>query len=177
MGLQAAGGRIQSRFFKTIEGEVEERKGIATLLEAAAILKSDIDGFKLILTGLVQDSPEGKSKAHIELEREASRLGILDNLILQRFSHEDMSAVYAAADVMCLPSWDEPCSMVIIEAMAAGLPVVAVRAPGSVDVLTEGGGVLTENKPELFARDVVDILTVPGRQKELSKDALRAVFA
>jgi glycosyltransferase involved in cell wall biosynthesis len=89
--------------------------------------------------------------------------------------HEEVPGYYAAADLFVFPSTTETQGLVIIEAMAAGLPVVAVRAPGSVDVLTEGGGVLTENKPELFAREVVDILAVSERQKELSDEARRAV--
>jgi glycosyltransferase involved in cell wall biosynthesis len=41
--------------------------------------------------------------------------------------------------------------------------------------LTDGGGVLTENKSEAFAREVVDILADSERQRELSSQARRAV--
>jgi len=51
--------------------------------------------------------------------------------------------VFRNADIFCHPAqWEEPFGMVIVEAMASGLPVVATRCGGIPEILKNGGGVL-----------------------------------
>jgi len=52
---------------------------------------------------------------------------------------EDLSAAYASADVFVMPSESETLGFVVLEAMASGVPVVAVRAGGIPDILTKQG--------------------------------------
>ena len=149
-------------------GRLAREKGLDMLLQAFTLIQELRPGVRLLLLG--RGPYEGALKAKL------AKLGLKDLVIFAgAVPHEEVPGYYAAADLFVFPSTTETQGLVIIEAMAAGLPVVAVRAPGSVDILTEGGGVLTENKPELFAREVVDILAVSERQKELSDEARRAV--
>ncbi len=58
---------------------------------------------------------------------------------------EDMDRLYAAADVLLLPSEHEPFGLVILEAMAAGVPVVASRSGGIPEIIEHGkSGLLLE---------------------------------
>ena len=149
-------------------GRLAREKGLDMLLQAFTLIQELRPGVRLLLLG--RGPYEGTLKAQL------ANLGLRDLVIFAgAVPYEEVPGYYAAADLFVFPSTTETQGLVIIEAMAAGLPVVAVRAPGAVDVLTEGGGVLTENKSEAFAREVVDILADSGRQKELRDEALRAV--
>lgn len=52
---------------------------------------------------------------------------------------EELSAAYASADIFVMPSETETLGFVALEAMASGLPVVAVAAGGLVDIVTKPG--------------------------------------
>jgi 1,2-diacylglycerol 3-alpha-glucosyltransferase len=148
-------------------GRLAREKGLDMLLQAFTLIHEQRPEVRLLLLG--------RGPYEDVLKAKVAKLGLQDLVTLAgAVPHEDVPDYYAAADLFVFPSTTETQGLVIIEAMAASLPVVAVRAPGSVDVLTEGGGVLTENKPETFAREVVDILAVSERQKELSDEARRA---
>ncbi len=52
---------------------------------------------------------------------------------------EELSSAYASADIFVMPSETETLGFVALEAMASGLPVVAVAAGGLVDIITKPG--------------------------------------
>lgn len=52
---------------------------------------------------------------------------------------EELSTAYASADIFMMPSETETLGFVALEAMASGLPVVAVAAGGLVDIITKPG--------------------------------------
>ena len=52
---------------------------------------------------------------------------------------EELLQAYASADIFMMPSESETLGFVVLEAMASGLPVVAVAAGGLTDILTEPG--------------------------------------
>jgi glycosyltransferase involved in cell wall biosynthesis len=58
---------------------------------------------------------------------------------------EVLAAIYASADVFVFPSRTDTFGIVLIEAMASGLPVAAFPAPGPIDVVIPGAGVLDED--------------------------------
>ena len=57
----------------------------------------------------------------------------------------DLSAAYASADIFMMPSETETLGFVALEAMASGLPVVAVAAGGLTDIITQPG--VTSERP------------------------------
>lgn len=67
------------------------------------------------------------------------------NLLLLIYTHrvllqgDELSAAYASADIFVMPSESETLGFVVLEAMASQLPVVAVRAGGIPDILTQQG--------------------------------------
>jgi glycosyltransferase involved in cell wall biosynthesis len=106
-------------------GEVGVRKGVPWLLEAFARLPAD---WTLHLVG---PSASGTRQllARLPNARVVFR-GVL--------SGDALAAAYREADIFCLPSIEEGFGMVILQAMASGLPVVATRATGGPDVGVHG---------------------------------------
>lgn len=77
---------------------------------------------------------------------------------------EELSSAYASADIFMMPSETETLGFVALEAMASGLPVVAVAAGGLVDIITKPGVI-----GELIPHSVLDlrVLSIPSLQQVL----------
>jgi glycosyltransferase involved in cell wall biosynthesis len=86
---------------------------------------------------------------------------------------DDVPALLAAADVVCLSSAFEAMPVVLVEAMAAGKPIIATRVGGVVDLVSDGlSGVLVPPADEgAFAAAVVDLARDPGRARALGRAA------
>jgi glycosyltransferase involved in cell wall biosynthesis len=92
---------------------------------------------------------------------EAARLGVAGHVsLIGAVPRADVPSRYAAADVFALPSLNEAFGIVALEARAAGLPVVAMRAGGAADLIEHGrDGLLAEDDAAFaaqLARLVVD---------------------
>ncbi|HEV2546332.1 MAG TPA: glycosyltransferase [Stellaceae bacterium] len=98
-------------------GRLHENKGFDVLLEALA----QVPGLYLWLAG---DGP-----LRIELERRAKDLGVASRLQLLGW-RTDTAALLAAADFLVCPSRHEPLGNVVLEAWAAGVPVLATASEG-----------------------------------------------
>ena len=103
-----------------------ERKGVATLVEAMALLPQDAHA--LIV---------GRDKHIVRFVQRANRLG-LDKRILFLGRQADVKPFYGAADALVLPTLYDPFPNVALEAMAAGLPLVTSHKSGAAELLVEG---------------------------------------
>src|SRR5579863_1942124 len=95
------------------------------------------------------------------LYAESKRLGIEDHVtLMDAVSNSDLPPFYAAASVFALPSYYESFSKVTAEAMACGLPVVATRAGGLLEVVEDGktGLLVDYGDPQALARAITSIL-------------------
>ena len=89
-------------------------------------------------------------------------------------SGADLADHYAAADVFAFASLTETFGNVILEAMASGLPVVAVRAGGPGDTVRPGEtGLLVEptDPPDAFAAHLIDLIDHPDRRHRMAAAA------
>jgi UDP-glucose:(heptosyl)LPS alpha-1,3-glucosyltransferase len=58
----------------------------------------------------------------------------------------DIASMYAAADAFVHPTWYDPCSLVVLEALASGLPTITTRFNGASEMMADGGaGVVLES--------------------------------
>lgn len=128
---------------------------------AARILKQ-VPGVEFLLAG---DGPLRK-----DLEREAHSLG-LDGRVMFLGDCRDVPAVLASMDVAVLTSESESLSNVILEAMAAGLPVVAFRVGGNTELIDDQRGFLISPGDEAaFSAAVVHLLTAPSIRRQMGQN-------
>jgi len=106
-----------------------KKKGIGPLMEAVSQLKTSAhDTFKIIIIGGLP------SKA---LERWIKQLH-LEDTVLFTGRVRSTEEYYANSDVFVLPTYSDACSLVVIEAMACGLPPITTRANGAAGIITDG---------------------------------------
>ena len=129
-------------FLCVMIGSLEERKGHRTAFEALAVLPGHV---KLIIAGT--GAREMDYRSHV------TRLG-LDARVRFLGHREDADALLDASDTLLLPSTLEATPYVIVEAMAASLPVIASRVYGI---------------PELVRDGVTGMLIEPGNRDELAR--------
>jgi glycogen synthase len=145
-------------------GRLAPQKGVDTLVAAAGLLK---DPCAQVL--LVGDGPERKA-----LERETERLGVGDRLHFVGFvTHDRLPAAMAHADVLVLPSLYEELGTVLLEAMQAGLPIVASKTGGIPDVIEDGvnGMLVPPGDPGALARAIDRLLADRDLACRLSEGA------
>jgi L-malate glycosyltransferase len=102
-------------------------------LRAAARVRQKFSNLEIVLVG---DGPLRQ-----ELEREAAELGLQDSVIFLG-DRRDIPATLACMDVSVVPSASESLSNVMLESMAAGIPVVASAVGGNVELAGDGRAVL-----------------------------------
>ena len=133
-------------------GRLSMEKNWKTLLAAVAPVFQKYDDVRLLMIG---DGP-----LRHELESYMEDLGIRERVIITGLvPFDDIPAHLKAGDIYCFASVSETQGLVTMEAMAAGLPVAAVRATGSRDVVEEGvQGLLTHNDSDALARAILRLL-------------------
>jgi UDP-glucose:(heptosyl)LPS alpha-1,3-glucosyltransferase len=100
-------------------------KGLEPLLHAVRLLPSE-SPFRLLVIGNPRITP---------YERMARRLGIAGRVHFAGYCAE-MSRAYFAADFLVHPTFYDPCSLVVLEALSCGLPVITTRANGASELLS-----------------------------------------
>lgn len=141
-------------------GRIDEFKGQHILVQAAPQIVAARPRAYFVLVG------HAEPRVQQALWEMACAGGVADRL---RFTgvRNDIPRLMREADLITLPSLTEACSMVIIEAMAMGKPVVATRAGGNLELVDDGvTGLLVERAPDAVAEATVRILQdLPGRDR------------
>ncbi|MGF1479056.1 MAG: glycosyltransferase family 4 protein [Cyanophyceae cyanobacterium] len=112
-------------------GRLAATKGLPVLFDSLAILKQTYPDVILTLVG------DGSERA--ELEAAIARLELTDNVELVGYkSQAEVRQYMQTADVFVLPSFAEGLPVVLMEALAAGVPVVTTRIAGVSELVEEG---------------------------------------
>lgn len=141
------------QFLLCTVARLAEEKNLSFLLRGLACLKANIGStFHCLLIG------EGPQKA--ELIALAELLGLTEDITFVGFvPNEILPAYHAASDLFVFSSQTETQGIVLLEAMAAGTPAVAVNATGAKDVLVdEVNGLLTEPDEHAWANAIQRLL-------------------
>jgi glycosyltransferase involved in cell wall biosynthesis len=157
-----------------ILGKLVPWKGQAVFLRAAQRVLQAVPGARALVVGDVQGSP---AAYRAELRALARELGIADRVVFTGF-RADVPAVLALLDVVAHASVrPEPFGRVIVEAMAMAKPVVATRAGGPVEILTEGetGFLIPPDDPELLANRLIQLLGDAQLRGKIGEAARRKV--
>lgn len=147
----------------TYAGNLVHVKGVDVLVEAVGRMKAM--GGPDVLVNVV-----GGGDLADQLEARAKALGVTDRLIFQgRVLPTAVPEHMNACDVFCLPSREEGCPNVVLEALASGKPVVASRTGGIPELVWADNGILvTPEDPDALARSLLDAV-----QRSWDPEALR----
>ena len=137
-------------------GVLTPRKGVVDLVQASRLLKDRGVDHELLLAG---GAPEEGAEVEAEVRREAATTAP-DARFLGPQPHQQMPALYRRADVFCLPSWWEAMPLTVLEAMAAGLPVVATPVGDIARMVEDGvtGRLVAPHQPEALADALESLL-------------------
>jgi UDP-glucose:(heptosyl)LPS alpha-1,3-glucosyltransferase len=134
-------------------------KGLAPLLHALRFVPAS-SRFKLAVVGHPKYS---------RYERLARRLGVRERILFLGFRADPRDA-YFAADFLVHPTFYDPCSLVVLEALCCGLPVVTTRYNGASELFTHG-------KEGFVVDDPHDHRTLGEPLAKLLDPAMRSAFA
>lgn len=120
--------------------------------------------FRVLFLGAVRpDDPYGREFFRLLSERPWAKYGGF-------ISREESRRVFGCASLLALPTLEDNCPMAVLEAMAAGIPVVASRVGGVPELIDNGAtGLLCDpERPETFREAVRRLLTDPALRLQLS---------
>jgi glycosyltransferase involved in cell wall biosynthesis len=147
-------------------GRLVPHKGIDRLLRAAARARGTSARTRIVVVG---SGPESGPLTSL-----AAQLGLEDVEFRGFVDHAEMPRLYAEADAFAFPTLDDPFGIVLLEAAAAGLPLIASRHAGaSWDLIEdEGAGVIVDPDDTAAFADALDGLARdPGRRRRLGQAA------
>ena len=155
-------GRLNILFL----GRMDERKGFRYLLNAFRLVKREFADARLIVAGGYTDDDVAPFR------RQAAEQGLRDVVFVGRVSAADKPRYYCSCHVFCAPSTGfESQGIVLLEAMAAGRPLVASDIPGYRSVVTHGqeGLLVAPCNEEALASALCVLLRSPERRAEMGR--------
>lgn len=149
-------------------GRAAHEKNIDFLLSVVAGARAANPDLLLVLAADGPALPDLRLRVtELGLERHVLFVGYLDR-------NTDLRDCYAAAELFVFASQTETQGLVLLEALASSLPVLAISALGTRSIVDPGRGVVAAaTTPEGFARQLVDLLASPQRLSELAAEGLR----
>ena len=145
---------------------ISREKNIEFMLAALARLQArDLPAFRLLLIG------DGPARTHIEARIKA--LNLTKRVVMMgAVPPEEMPLYYHLGDIFVFASKSETQGMVILEAMSAGLPVVAVRSSGIDDVVREGrNGYKTAENTDAWSGRLAELMQDRALRERLGEQA------
>lgn len=127
----------------------EKRKGLDLFVSLADYIAED---YIIVLIGLSRKQIRRMPKKIIGLERTESK--------------EELAVLYSIAHIFVNPSIEESFSLVTIEAMACGVPIIALNTSAVNELVdTESGVILSENRPEAYL-EAIQYIENAGMERE-----------
>jgi L-malate glycosyltransferase len=154
-------------------GHLAPIKGQQDFIRAAAIVAAERKNVDFVIAG-EDKSHTGEHRRAIEnlitqlkLNKRIQLLGWLD----------DVRELLGSLDLFVSPSRAEPFGLVILEAMASGVPVVATMSEGAREIIEDGvtGRLVPVKDPDALATAIKELLADPSERKRLSVNALNEV--
>lgn len=166
MGARTGLDLNADQFVVTCVANLHPYKGHADLIEALGLIAARLPrDWRLLLAGRDIDG------TRVSLERQATATGLGDNI---RFlgSVTDVPALLAASDLHIHPSREDAFPNSLLEAMAAGLPVVATNVGGIPELVEEGvGGLLVQSRSPAALAEAIMLLANDAALRRLMGEA------
>lgn len=113
----------------------------------------------------------GSGALRASIERELHALGVRVRF-LEWVAHDELVRLLARCTLLLFPSaWGEPLSRVLLEASAAGAPILAMPTGGTPDIIQDGINGALAATPEQFARRLSDLLHDDEQRRRLGEEA------
>jgi glycosyltransferase involved in cell wall biosynthesis len=146
-------------------GRLSREKGFQVLVEAASVMLTQHEDASPMGRECAGPNPSvgfvlfGDGRLRGELEREIDARGLHGKFVLGGFS-SDLDCYFPHFDLLVLPSFTEGLPNVALEAMAAGVPVVATAVGGTPEVVAHGvtGRLVPPGNPCAMARGMAEVL-------------------
>ena len=131
-------------------------KNAESAIRALSLVVSEGADARLVIVG---------GKRTLPCVRLARKLGLSERVAFVE-PVRDVLPYYAAADVFLHPTWYDPCSLVVLEALACGLPVITSRFNGVSELMADG-------EHGFILSDPADIVAIAKKMEELLGPELR----
>ena len=157
-------GIAQERPMLLFVGRVAHEKNIDFLIKVVNEVRGQVADVLFVIAG------EGPARAH--LEQEVKRLGLDQHVRFIGYldRHTELNNCYRAADIFIFSSRTETQGLVLLEAMAQGVPLVSTAELGTRDVLQDGAGVwIAQEELSDFSSNVVKMLGHAQARSELGE--------
>lgn len=163
--------RPEQPYVLTVGRLDDPRKNVGLLIRSFASMKQRTDLPHMLL--LAGQTPPRQADLNL-----VAALGLEDQVaVLTDVTREDLRELYQGASAFALTSNEEGLGLVVIEAMASGLPIVATRTAGtSYSLADPRSGHLVDPGPglhERFASALLEVLTCPGVFEPMAEHARR----
>ena len=157
-------GIAQERPMLLFVGRVAHEKNIDFLIKVVNEVRGQVADVLFVIAG------EGPARAH--LEQEVKRLALDQHVRFIGYldRHTELNNCYRAADIFIFSSRTETQGLVLLEAMAQGVPLVSTAELGTRDVLQDGAGVwIAQEELSDFSSNVVKMLGHTQARSELGE--------
>jgi glycosyltransferase involved in cell wall biosynthesis len=161
-------GILSTRPVALFVGRVAHEKNIEFLLQALLHALKGRPDLLLVIAG------EGPAMSDLQQRVKALKLQDSVQFIGYLDRQQALPDCYASADVFVFASLTETQGLVLLEAMAAGLPVIALAEMGTRDILNPGRGAISPpNDAQAFGAALADYLNRPSNWAAMCSEALR----
>lgn len=154
-------------------GRIVPEKGVEISIRVLALLTKISDQFELEIIG------DGEKDYLESISRLADSLNVSEKVrFIGKLPSADVRDKYKEYSILIFPSqWDEPIPLVVLEAMASGVPVVASNVGGIPELITNMfNGILVEaNNPEAYAEGILKLVNDPSFADSVRKNAIHTV--
>ena len=155
-------GIPQDRPMLLFVGRVAHEKNIDFLIQVVDQVRRQVEDVLFVIAG------EGPARASLEQEVRKRAMGENVRFIGYLDRHTELNSCYCAADIFIFSSRTETQGLVLLEAMAQGVPVVSTAELGTRDVLQDGAGVwIAQEELADFSSNVVKMLANAQVRTEL----------
>lgn len=161
---------LQRRQVVLYMGRIESLKGLDVLAQAFVKVASRRDGVALLVAGGDEDGTLPAVRRTLRQGGVAERAAVVGFLTGSR-----KSAALACADVFVLSSYSEGFSNAVVEALAAGVPVVISEQCNFPEVASAGAGLVVPAEPDAVAEAIGAILADPDLARRMGRNARRLI--
>jgi glycosyltransferase involved in cell wall biosynthesis len=153
---------------------IHPKKGLHVLMDALALQTGAAKESQLIIAGT---SAPADKEYDTQLRQQIERLGLRDRVYFAGMvTGTDKISLYQAADMFVLPTFQENVGLVLLEAMAAGTPVLTTRGTDIWQEIQQAGGTISDNTPAALCESLKVLLADRAALKQSGERARQWVL-